>query len=118
MALERTDPRNNPATTTPKTAQQRGISEPPIVAREITGSEAQATLQNFIDLVRITAACEHGRLLYRRDIELALDTDDAADPLNTTREQRQAWAAAIAHRLAAPDPSWQPALEALRKVKA
>lgn len=74
-------------------------------------------LRDFVDLVRAEAACTHGRLLHRDAIRRELDADDVADLTQTTREHRQAWAASIAHRLTAPDPSRQPTLDALREGK-
>lgn len=66
-------------------------------------------LQAFTDLVRLTAACEHHVLLHRDEIAAQLEDADAADLANTTREARQAWAVALAKRLARAriDPSWR-----------
>lgn len=59
-------------------------------------------LLDFIDLVRATAACDHQRLLHRRQIAAELDANDLAELRANTREDRQAWAALLAYRLTRP----------------
>jgi hypothetical protein len=73
----------------------------------------ELVLRNFIDLVRITAACDHHILLHRDHIAAQLDADDIAELLTTTREFRQSWASAIASRLADAriSPGWCETLE-------
>jgi hypothetical protein len=62
--------------------------------------QRELVLRNFVDLVRITAACDHHILLHRDHIRRELDEQSAEDLLTAMREQRQAWASAIASRLA------------------
>jgi hypothetical protein len=60
---------------------------------------AELRLEAFIDLVRVTAACEHGIVLHHDPIVAQLDQDDIAELLTNTREDRQAWAGLLAYRL-------------------
>lgn len=55
--------------------------------------------ENFIQLVRVTAACEHRILLARWEISAELDKADLEALASTSREDRQAWAKLLAHRL-------------------
>ena len=60
---------------------------------------AELRLRDFVDLVRITGACEHGILLHRDQIAAQLDADDVAALLETDRRDRQVWAELLAYRL-------------------
>ncbi len=62
-------------------------------------TESEAALQAFVGLVRIAAACDHHVLLHRDAIAATLDESDKSELLTNTREDRQAWAAMLAHRL-------------------
>jgi hypothetical protein len=66
-------------------------------------------VRNFIDLVRITAACDHHVLLHRRDIERQIEADDITELLQSDRVDRQAWAELLAARLARAriGPGWE-----------
>lgn len=60
----------------------------------------ETALAAFIDLIRAEGACAHGLLFHPDDIRRELDEQSGHDLLNSTREHRQAWARAIAARLA------------------
>lgn len=60
---------------------------------------AELRLQAFLDLVRITAACEHQILLHRDEIAAQLDAADIEELKTNTREDWQLWAAMLAYRL-------------------
>jgi hypothetical protein len=61
---------------------------------------AETVLRDFVDLVRATGACDHQILFSHYEIRAELDDEAAEDLLTTTREVRQAWATAIATRIA------------------
>ena len=60
---------------------------------------AACALSDFIELVRITGACEHSILLKRSVIADELDQDDNNELLKTDRADRQDWAELLAYRL-------------------
>lgn len=102
-ALVRNNTRNNRATSSPGITQQADIPQPLVGARkrglmELV-PEAVAALESFVDLVRVTAACDHQILLHRDEIEHELDDADVRELLNTDRLERQSWAALLAYRL-------------------
>jgi hypothetical protein len=73
----------------------------------------ELVLRNFVDLVRVTGACEFGFLFHRDQIEAEIDKEGCGELPGTTRHFRQAWARAIASRLARARiaPSWLQAID-------